>query len=126
MLALWEDYETVLPYSRYYCQANVSAVDPDAGLPPASLDLTVCPNPFNATTSLSVAMPATGWAKLRLFDLRGRRVRTLVDELVPAGRTDYVWDGRDDLGRVLSSGVYFARLVTSGGSTQVQKLMLVK
>jgi hypothetical protein len=126
LFAFWEDYETVFPYSRYFCPGGVSGVDPDLPSVPASLDLAVYPNPFNATLRLSVAMPRDGWARLMLFDLRGRRVRTLADELLPAGVTDVVWDGRDERGQALSSGIYFARLMLPDGSTQVKKVTLVK
>ena len=63
--------------------------------------------------------------RLEIFDARGRRVRDLVDANLPAGRQEFVWDGRDDGGRSLPSGTYFAR-VGAGAVRQTAKMMLVK
>ena len=59
---------------------------------------------------LSYSVPSAGSVSLRLFDLRGRAVRTLASGWSEAGVHGVVWDGRDDAGAVLPSGAYFARL----------------
>ena len=74
------------------------------------------PNPFNPRTSLRAEVTAAGPARLAVFDLAGRRVRTLVDAAaVPAGPLDAEWDGRDDAGRACPSGRYVARLSCADG-----------
>jgi len=87
------------------------------------------PNPFNPATSISFDVPGTeGEAVrvgLRIYDLRGRLIRTLVDtELVP-GRHSVLWDGRDDSGVFVPSGVYLYRLV-AGGSSSVRKMTVLR
>ena len=100
---------------------------PDAEQPPvarAALEA-AAPNPFNARTNLAFAVPGDGRVTLRLFDVRGRLVRTLHDGPLPAGRHGYDWDGRDDGGRPLPSGPYFYRL-EAGGESLTGRCALVK
>lgn len=83
------------------------------------------PNPFNPRTTIKYHVPADdGDATLRIYDQRGRLVRKLADGL-PAGWGEAVWDGRDDSGAPLPSGVYFCRL-RAGQSLEVRKLALLK
>jgi len=83
------------------------------------------PNPFNPATTLHFGLPAAGHAELRVFDVQGRLVRTLVDGQRPAGAGQVNWDGRDHDGRQVASGTYYARFV-AGGRTSVKPLVLVK
>ena len=84
------------------------------------------PNPFNPSTTLVFSLPAAGWVKLTVYDVSGRRVRTLVDGLMVAGEHQLSWDGRDDHATDLPSGVYFAHLVLPCGVDKVSKLTLLK
>ena len=71
------------------------------------------PNPFNPSTVIRFDLPAGRTVTLRIYDASGRLVRTLLDGRgLPGGRQDARWDGRDDRGRALASGVYFYRLDT--------------
>lgn len=83
------------------------------------------PNPFNPATVLSMELAHAGFARLTLHDTRGRLVRQLLAQPLPAGRTTVRWDGRDDGGRPVAGGVYLARLVAPGGAAH-QKLVLAK
>ncbi|MBC8424304.1 proprotein convertase P-domain-containing protein, partial [bacterium] len=83
------------------------------------------PNPFNPMTTVKFELPKPGHAKLMVYDLSGRMVRTLVDENLPASVHQRQWDGTDDHGRRVASGTYYFRLVANG-FTAVQKAMLVK
>jgi len=83
------------------------------------------PNPFNASTRISFALPAPAHAALTIFDALGRRVRTLVDGSLPAGRHDLTWDATDAQAQTVSSGVYFYRL-DAGGKTETRKMVLLK
>lgn len=68
------------------------------------------PNPFNPRTTLAVELPEATRVRLRIYDLRGRVVRELLDEELPAGLTPVEFDGTDSRGRRLSSGSYVAVL----------------
>jgi hypothetical protein len=83
------------------------------------------PNPFNPQTTIHFSLPASGHADLRLYDVQGRLVRTLVDGTRPAGANQARWDGRDDRGRSVASGTYFARL-QAAGQQSVESLVLVR
>ncbi|HRX52498.1 MAG TPA: FlgD immunoglobulin-like domain containing protein [Candidatus Krumholzibacteria bacterium] len=91
---------------------------------PAHLD--AFPNPFNPSVTLSFAMERAGAADLDVFDLHGRRVRTLLRGApLAAGRVELTWDGRDGDGRALPSGVYMARLRTDGAASS-RRLVLAR
>ena len=83
------------------------------------------PNPFNPATKLSYAMAADGPASLKIYDSRGRAVRTLLSGVAMRGRHEIIWDGRADNGRFLGSGVYLA-IFSTGDVREVRKLALVK
>jgi hypothetical protein len=83
------------------------------------------PNPFNPQTTVHFTLPAAGHATLRLYDVQGRLVRTLVDGARAAGPNEVRWDGRDQHGRASASGTYFARLQFSDRSS-VKSLVLVR
>jgi len=69
------------------------------------------PNPFNLETRIEYALPERGRVKLAVYNIIGQQVRTLVDEIEPAGYKNVRWNGRDDFGREVGSGVYFIQLV---------------
>jgi hypothetical protein len=83
------------------------------------------PNPFNPTTVFHFSLPATATVALELFDLSGRRVRSLVDGELPAGPHAIAWDGRDASRRQVASGTYLARLTVAGAAT-VKSVTLVR
>lgn len=83
------------------------------------------PNPFNPTTRIDFRVDGTARTSLRVFDVRGALVRTLVDEDLPAGDHTVQWDGRDDQGAPASSGAYFVAL-SSGSDLASRKIALVK
>jgi glycosidase len=83
------------------------------------------PNPFNPSTTISFVLPRESHVTLSIFDIRGRPVKTVRDEIVPEGHREVVWDGRDELGNGVSSGIYFYRL-TAGEQTLTKKMVLLK
>ncbi len=83
------------------------------------------PNPFNSQTVISYFLLATGPARLELFALTGQRVAVLSRGQQKAGRHRLHWDGRDDEGRPLASGIYLYRLVTDEG-IRTRKLTLLR
>ncbi len=83
------------------------------------------PNPFNPKTTIRFSLAAPGRASLRVYDLAGRRMATLLDGLAAAGAQSIDWNGRDDAGRQLASGVYLLRFKAAGTSEE-SKLVLLK
>jgi hypothetical protein len=97
----------------------------DGGPPPLELEQNV-PNPFNPRTSIFYRVASNGPAQLRVYAPDGALVRTLVDGVREAGVLNRVeWDGTDDRGRRVSSGVYFYRL-ESAGESRTKKMVLLK
>jgi hypothetical protein len=91
-----------------------------------TLSISSFPNPFNPRTMLTYTVPSRGAVNVSIFDTRGARVATLVrNETREAGAYQVGWDGRDDNGAVVSSGVYFAR-IEHAGATSVRKVVLLK
>jgi hypothetical protein len=74
------------------------------------------PNPMPGRTAFSFALPAAGVAELAVYDLRGRRVRSFGQRDLEQGQHQVTWDGRDERGATVASGVYLARLVVGRGS----------
>lgn len=103
------------------------ALQPDtSGVPSLPvLALGARPNPFNPGTTFTIASRRGGEARLEIFDLRGRRVRTLLRGLVPAGETPVPWDGRTDAGTGVAAGSYVGRVEVAGETTML-KVMLVR
>lgn len=82
------------------------------------------PNPFNPQTTIEFGLPQSARTRLTVFDVRGRRVTTLVDEALDAGHHRVVWDGTDGNGSRVASGVYFYRLDAPGFASQKKMLLL--
>ena len=78
------------------------------------------PNPFNPTTTISFVIPSRSIVSLRVFDMLGREVSTIVSEELPAGTYSRQWNAGK-----MSSGVYFYRL-QAGSFTQTKRLVLLK
>ena len=83
------------------------------------------PNPFNPSTTISFTLPTSESVRLSVFDIQGRLVATLVNEVYSAGRHEVIWRGQDNSSRPVASGTYFYRL-TTGGFTETKKMLLLK
>jgi hypothetical protein len=83
------------------------------------------PNPFNPTTQIHFLLVERQRVVLSIYDVSGRLVRTLIDDVRPSGSQSVSWDGRDSAGRVAASGVYFYRL-RAGNFDQSRKMLLLK
>jgi hypothetical protein len=123
-------------YNFYYADKednNGSSPEGDAipsdvhdGAAPRALWLSAAmPNPFHGTTRLSFGIPGDDLVSVAVFDVNGRRVRTLSTSARTAGTHEIEWDGRDDFGRDTASGVYFARIEWRGEAA-TRKLVLIR
>jgi hypothetical protein len=119
----------MFPHSIDLAFAIKSAPDTDA---PGNLGIRAygleqnAPNPFNPVTTMRYSVPAGGGhVRLEVIDVAGRVVRTLVDDHRSEGEHGAAWNGRDDEGREVASGVYFYRL-TARGTELTRKMLLLK
>lgn len=92
---------------------------------PSSFELNVHPNPFNHSVLLTFKLPTDDSADLIIRDLLGQTVRRLISGKHGAGSRQILWDGRDESGILMPSGVYYAQLITGSGCI-VRKLVLVR
>jgi hypothetical protein len=100
--------------------------NPGPTLPKAFALYQNSPNPFNPTTVIRYDVPDEGTQiSLRIYDVTGRLIRTLVDGSVPPGQQSVTWDGVDGHGNQVSTGIYFYRLQV-GGTTLTKKMVLLK
>jgi hypothetical protein len=83
------------------------------------------PNPLTTQATIRFGLIESGWVSLKVYNLRGERVRTLIDDYRTAGLHKGVWDLKDEVGRDVSSGVYFYRLTALSGSA-TQKMILIR
>lgn len=136
--AIWDDWDI---YGQVcFREIGVESCEPHTPQPyvlyPAGVDVqsvpesghitSIAPNPFNPKTEISFAMNVDARAELVIYDLQGRAVATLVDDILTAGPYKYAWYGFDAAGRQVSSGVYFASLKIGGRTIQVEKVSMIK
>ena len=123
VVCTWEDYQNGGdPFSFYLCKVFVSPVEET---PVAVAPLGASPNPFNPQTNFSFSLAGPQWVKLEIYNVRGQKVRTIQDGLMPAGPRVVTWNGKDESGLSQASGVYFGRLRTPSVD-QVTKVTLIK
>ena len=83
------------------------------------------PNPFNPETTIHYSLREAGPVKIEVYNIKGQLVRYLVNELKNAGNYTVIWNGKDEQGKNVSSGIYFYRMQTKNYSS-TQKMMLMK
>jgi endonuclease/exonuclease/phosphatase family metal-dependent hydrolase len=114
--------DTLHVFLEAYVQSG-SAV-PDEDVLTLSLERS-SPNPFSDRTSLVLTLPLGSEATVEMYDVAGRLVRTLVSGALPRGTQEITWDGKDETGAELSSGVYFLRAVV-GDEIMARRIVLVR
>ncbi|MGB7063137.1 MAG: SBBP repeat-containing protein [Candidatus Zixiibacteriota bacterium] len=107
---------------------KATAVSDEAGMGPEPSRIFLSqnyPNPFNPTTKIEFTLAKSGFVTLQIYDTLGRKVRTLVSEEVSSGYKSVVWDGKNEDGRDVASGVYFYQLKV-GDFSEPKKMLLLK
>jgi hypothetical protein len=94
-------------------------------LPKLEVTLSNYPNPFNPETTIQFNLPEEGNVKLEIYNIKGQLVKTLLDCYMSPGHSEMIWNGREDNGKRVSSGVYLYQLQTPGKSF-TKKCMLLK
>ena len=110
-------------YGYIYRMIDITT-DVDGSAPPAT-SLEAYPNPFQTATHFAFDVPASEDARVEIFDVSGHRVRVLPAQASAASRT-VTWNGTDDRGHELASGVYFARLLVRGSAAGYRRVILVR
>jgi hypothetical protein len=84
-----------------------------------------CPNPFNQSTKIEFSLAKSGFVKFNVYDILGRKVRTLISEHLSSGYNSVLWDGKNDSGKDVASGIYFYQIKVEE-FTETKKLVLMK
>jgi hypothetical protein len=113
-------------YALFTVYTPTNTEEPFRGVLPGEFELEQnIPNPFNPATTIGFSIPAAAGVRLEVFNILGRRVRVLLDEIRNAGRYRVEWNGLDESGAPAPTGVYLYRL-QSAGHTQVMKMVLLR
>ena len=104
--------------------ASTGIDDELEGVPAKYVLRGAAPNPFNPVTNVAYGAPRDSRVRLAVYNVAGRLVRTLVDGPVEAGYHTTVWDGRDDNGVAVGSGVYFCRMEAEGFDAATKMVLL--
>jgi len=116
-------YHTSEPrYSNYITKATNDA---DITKPIVTILKKNFPNPFNPSTTIAFDTHKEGIVAIDVFNIKGQKVKTLLNEFRTAGNHKIVWNGQDDNNHYVSSGIYFYRMKT-GGYTATNKMLLMK
>jgi hypothetical protein len=84
-----------------------------------------CPNPFNPNTRIDFTLRTADNVQVEVYNVLGERIRTLLAQVMPTGRHSVEWDGTNEMGSPVSSGVYFYR-VAAANHIQTRKMLLMK
>ena len=122
-------FDTVTVVNSEFLKETIVAQDPTGitdSAAPAAFSLTQnFPNPFNPTTTISFTIPESGITTLKIYDILGRQVTTLVDGGYSAGTHSVVWDATDMSGNIVSNGVYFYS-IKAGNHSETKRMLFMK
>lgn len=106
--------------------AKISSEESEELSVPSAFDLSQnYPNPFNTSTEITYTSPTDSHVRLAIYNIAGQKVRILVDQDQSAGHRAVLWDGKNDSGEEVASGVYFYR-ISIGDFSQTKKMLLLK
>ncbi|MFH1754464.1 MAG: FlgD immunoglobulin-like domain containing protein [Candidatus Latescibacterota bacterium] len=105
--------------------SNSAAVDELPGLGPSGLGIRVWPYPSQYDTNIQLDLPNADIVQVEIIDVSGRRIRAIADQELPAGRTDLIWDLRDNSGRGVPSGIYYVK-VRSGRQDHQRSILVLR
>lgn len=114
--------------SGFYGPVSVTLEQPDTGVTPIPTlpgIRNIAPNPMSNNAKISFAVPSKGATYLEVFNSKGQKIRTLVNDSKDSGSYSQYWDGKDEAGTSLAGGIYFIRL-TQNGKTWQKKVTILK
>ena len=118
---------SITPY-YFFVKGEVAGIENDEGSEELFLSV-VNPNPFVNSTIISFILPAgkdAGEVSLDIFDVSGRLVKTLIETPYIPGLYTVSWDGKDNAGKDVASGIYFFHVTIPGKLNSIQKAVLIK
>jgi agmatine/peptidylarginine deiminase len=121
-------YQTTLPKNApdesYFVECTGTMTENDAIQ--AIVNFTNYPNPFNPSTTISFFLPNDAKVNIAVFNIKGQKIITLVDEFTKKGNHSTVWNGEDEKGNVMNSGVFLYQAAIDGKAAAVKKCLLMK
>ena len=111
--------------SKYTGEVIPTSVDEEYETPEAIPVIKTYPNPFNLSKTIEFTLPESGFATISIYNISGPKIRELAADYMTAGTHRLTWDGRDDRGNAISSGVYFTRL-QAGKYSAVGRMVLMR
>ena len=115
---------TIADMGAFYFDQNVGIEDPV--LPGAKYSLSNYPNPFNPTTTISFSIPNDSEAEISIYNIKGQKVKTLTQNEFTKGNHSIIWNGENEFGNPVSSGIYFYKLYVNGKTEVMKKCLLLK
>ncbi|MEZ5357655.1 MAG: S8 family serine peptidase [Candidatus Zixiibacteriota bacterium] len=121
----WTDFIGAVVRARQVYADLPTDVDDEGGALPHTFTLAQnVPNPFNPTTSISFTLPKSGTVKAEVFDILGREVKLLTNSFYQTGEHHLIWDGTDNDGNRVATGVYFYRILFDNTSLTKQMILM--
>ena len=93
---------------------------------PEVTEISIYPNPFNPSTTIKLELAEPGNVELSIYNIKGQKVKTLMDCITAPGKFELIWNGRNDAGKRVTSGEYIAMLKVNDKEMAVRKMMLLK
>ncbi|MDP8267868.1 MAG: FlgD immunoglobulin-like domain containing protein [Candidatus Tenebribacter davisii] len=121
--ALYDTQETAIINLEFIYDPVGIIDDP---IPIVDYQLYNYPNPFNPETNIVFNLPEEGRVQLDIYNIRGQKIRSLLKDQITSGQHSIVWNGKDDSGKKVSSGVYLYRLIVNSRIEAVKKCLLLK
>jgi predicted outer membrane repeat protein len=115
---------TIADMGAYYFDQNVRMEDFE--LQAVKYSLSNYPNPFNPQTTINFQLPDNGEVNLSIYNIKGQKVKTIVNEKLEQGLHQIIWDGKNDNNQYVASGVYFYKLKVNNKNIAIKKCLLLK
>ena len=116
---------TEIDFNLTYNDPLVGIEESELNIQNSKLRISNYPNPFNPTTTISFNLPSDSDVSIDVYNVKGQKVKTLVNQKMVAGNNNVIWNGDDNNGSKVSSGIYFYKVKTNQ-ATAMKKIMLLK
>ena len=124
-LLFFEEYADQTGYNVYKIDGEILVSSEEDQLEVAFPDFSIFPNPFNPSTTIEFNLRESSKSKMNIYNLKGQKIKELLDETLSAGNHQVYWNGRDENNQTVSSGIYFVRLVTDK-EMKTRKILMMK